>query len=222
MRVGRFDDRRSDFSATRVWRSWSRADTATKTHHASIAALAQRSGMSPDGHSGPYALTMVGRDNNRLTDVAYWILVSLDDAALLPELLSPIFQGVERRSRLPWRRLEEREIRPKLTVDQVSAALPGLVGAGLVELREVRLGAVDAEEEKPVEFPGGLTLMVRPHPYHLGRALTNDEVLAVVGDPRSWEYPSETDLQFEYWAAISDAGEAAYQRSRDQREPPPA
>ena len=142
---------------------------------------------------------MVGNDANRLTDVEYWVLLSLDDAAPLPELLRSIFQGAERSSRIPWRQSEEREIRPELTVDQVSAALPGLVGAGLVEVRPVRLGEVDNSDEGR-------------------RALAKDEVLAVVDDPSSWQLPAGIQAEYEYWAEITEAGEEAYRRSRDQRE----
>lgn len=161
-----------------------------------------------------------GEDERPLTDAEYWILLSLDDAALLPELLTPIVARVTRRSRLPWRRWEEREIRPELAVDDAAAALANLVAAALVEVRQVRRDELDEAEQVPIELPDGQTVIGSPHPFDAGRALTHDEVLRVVGEERNWRYAADTGSEFEYWAAITEAGEAAYGESRDVRERP--
>jgi hypothetical protein len=157
------------------------------------------------------------REDRPLTDAEYWILLSLDDAALLPELLSPIVERMTRRSRLPWRRWEDQEIRPKLSVDDAATAVANLVAASLVEVRQVRRDALDEAEQVPIELLDGQSIMGWPHPFGLGRALRHEDVLRVVTDERNWRYAAETDSEFEYWVGITEAGEAAYRRSGDQR-----
>jgi hypothetical protein len=157
-------------------------------------------------------------EDKRLTDAEYWILVSLDDAAMLPELLNPIVWITPRRSRRPWRRWEEQEIRPELAVEDAAAALATLVAAALVEVRQVRRHESNEVEQVPVELLDGKTVMGSPHPFDTGRALAHDDVLRVVSDERNWRYPAETDSESQYWIAITDAGEAAYRQSRDGRE----
>jgi hypothetical protein len=152
-----------------------------------------------------------------ITAAEYWILLSLDDAALLPELLHPIAESVARRSRLPWRRTEVREIRPELSVDAAATALATLVAANFVEVREVHHDGLDDAEQVPVDVLGQ-TVMGWPHPFDLGRALQHDEVLRVVSEERNWRYSAKTASDFEYWVAITEAGEAAYRECRDRRE----
>ena len=158
---------------------------------------------------------MRGSDDKRLTDAEYWILLSLDDAEPLPDLVSRIVE-VKPRSRIPWRRWEAREIRPTLGVDDASVALADLVAAALVEVRQVRRDELDNPEQVPVELGDGRTVMGSPHPFDLGRALSHDDVLTVVGEPRNWH--RSTENEFEYWVATTEAGEAAYRESHDQRE----
>jgi hypothetical protein len=144
-----------------------------------------------------------------LTDAEYWVLLSLDDASLLAELLLPIVQ-VERRGSLVRRRWRERELRPKLEIAQAAGALACLVANGLVEVREVRERDERHHDLEALRLGSGPPLMVEPHPFDRGRPLATEEFRRAVGDPLNWRYPAEADAEFTYWAAITAPGEAAY------------
>jgi hypothetical protein len=123
-----------------------------------------------------------------LSDPEFWILLSLDDQSRLFELLMPIVQHAGS---------EQREVRPRLRIEDAVEALIRLVRGGLVEIR-----AWPIDDSSPYDAP----------------LLAASEVELVLRDPTSWRSRADDpERAVEYWAGITPSGEDAYVRGERMR-----
>lgn len=133
---------------------------------------------------------MVTPTDDQLSDAEFWILLSLDAAHRLPELLSSI---------VVHDRDSKREIRPRIDAEAASAAMDGLVQRGAAEISDRPRDALDVD---------------------VGPPFTTEVARSVLRSPASWRYPDEEGRKPNYWAAITPAGEEAYVRAELMRRSP--